>query len=84
MRIFVASEASDFIFTLINFLGFLMSSVAQSQAETVTEGIFLRYPVLTTTAQWHRWCGLDLPTGYTRKRYWYGLGDQTIKFLEGT
>ena len=30
---------------------FFMSSVAQSQAEIVTEGIFLRYPVLTTTAQ---------------------------------
>ena len=51
MRINVASKAGDFIFTLIHFLGFLMSSVAQSQAETVTEGIFLRYPVLTTTAQ---------------------------------
>ena len=46
MRINVASKAGDFIFTLIHFLGFLMSSVAQSQAEIVTEGIFLRYPVL--------------------------------------
>ena len=27
-------------------LGFLMSSVAQSQAEIVTEGVFLRNPVL--------------------------------------
>ena len=46
MRIIVSSEVSDSIFTLIHFLGFLMSSVAQSQAEIVTEGIFLRYPVL--------------------------------------
>ena len=28
-------------------LGFLMSSVPQSQAEIVTEGVFLRNPVLT-------------------------------------
>ena len=27
-------------------LGFLMSSIAQSQAEIVTEGVFLRNPVL--------------------------------------
>ena len=40
MRINAASKAGDFIFTLIHF------SVAQSQAEIVTEGLFLRNPVL--------------------------------------